>query len=24
VFWGDDKAFDGFCNVVTDTLDVTY
>jgi hypothetical protein len=24
VFWGDDKAFDGFCNVVIDTTDVTY
>ncbi len=24
VFWGDDKAFDGFCNVVIDTVDVTY
>ena len=21
-FWGDDKAFDGFCNVVIDALDV--
>ena len=24
VFWGDDKGFDGFCNVVTDSTDVTY
>ena len=24
VFWGDDKGFDGFCNVVVDTADVTY
>jgi hypothetical protein len=24
VFWGDDKGFDGFCNVVTDTADVNY
>ncbi|HEY3888059.1 MAG TPA: hypothetical protein VGL73_05750 [Caulobacteraceae bacterium] len=24
VFWGDDKGIDGFCNVVTDTADVTY
>jgi len=24
VFWGDDKGVDGFCNVVTDTVDVGY